>query len=177
MNLLNRLVADMQLMFRRPLRMQYAALCHRRAKDDGALEILLITSRDTGRWVIPKGWPMDGRTASEVAEQEAFEEAGAKGRADPEMLGTFTYQKGLERGVKVPCIVAVHAMAVTHMVSKFKEKGKRKLDWVAPEIAAARVEEPELKVLIRRFAEKMAADAVVAEAPQTDEALESRKAG
>ncbi|SIR05958.1 8-oxo-dGTP pyrophosphatase MutT, NUDIX family [Rhizobium sp. RU20A] len=152
MSILSRLVADMQLMFRRPLRMQYAALCHRRRKGDGALEILLITSRDTGRWVIPKGWPMDGRSASQVAEQEAFEEAGVKGKAEEEMLGTFVYEKGLEHGVKVPCIVAVHALEVSDMVSKFKEKGKRRLEWVTPEEAAMRVDEPELKALIRSFA-------------------------
>ncbi|WP_377293037.1 NUDIX hydrolase [Rhizobium sp. SG2393] len=163
MNILNRLVADMQLMFRRPTRMQYAALCHRRREGSDALEILLITSRDTGRWVIPKGWPMEGRTAAEAAAQEAFEEAGVKGTVEDDMIGTYQYQKGLDHGVKVPCVVAVHPLLVSQMVSKFKEKGKRRLEWVTPEEAVNRVEEPELKALIRKFA----ADAPLAPSPAT----------
>lgn len=58
-----RLASDVQLMFQRPPRQPYAALCYRLKGKTGALEVLLLTSRDTGRWVIPKGWPMEGKTS------------------------------------------------------------------------------------------------------------------
>jgi hypothetical protein len=61
---------------RRPKRLQVAALCYKQANDTDDKEILLVTSRDTGRWIIPKGWPIDGKNASEAALQEAWEEAG-----------------------------------------------------------------------------------------------------
>ncbi len=101
LNLINRLASDVQLMFRRPARTQYAALCYRFRKKRTILEILLITSRDTGRWVIPKGWPMPGRLSPGVAEREAFEEAGVKGKASAEPLGSYMYQKGMADGYKV----------------------------------------------------------------------------
>lgn len=77
MHLLHRVFADVPLMLRRPPRLQYAALCYRHLPGY-TLEILLITSRDTGRWVIPKGWPMKGGRAHQVAAREAFEEAGSR---------------------------------------------------------------------------------------------------
>ena len=80
LNILNRIASDVHLMFRRPARMQYAALCYRFRKKKSVLEVLLITSRDTGRWVIPKGWPMQGRRSYAVAEREAFEEAASRAR-------------------------------------------------------------------------------------------------
>ena len=67
LNILNRIVSDVHLMFRRPVREQYGALCYRVKKKRPAVEVLVITSRDTGRWVIPKGWPMDGKSASAAA--------------------------------------------------------------------------------------------------------------
>ena len=71
MKILNRLATDVGLMLRRPPRQQYAALCYRLSKKNPEPEVLLLTSRDTGRWVIPKGWPMGGKKAHAVAEQEA----------------------------------------------------------------------------------------------------------
>ena len=75
MKILNRLATDVGLMLRRPPRQQYAALCYRSSKKLREPEVLLLTSRDTGRWVIPKGWPMANKKAHAVAEQEAYEEA------------------------------------------------------------------------------------------------------
>jgi len=140
----------MQLIFRRPQRTQYAALCFREV--DHGLEILLLTSRDTGRWVIPKGWPMGAKSGHEVARQEALEEAGALGDMQPVPLGRFCYQKRMEGD---PCSVEVFAMRFTSQVETFKEKGKRKIAWFSPEDAAERVAEPQLKDLIRRFARGM----------------------
>ncbi len=143
-------------MFRRPPRQQYGALCYRVKKKSGELEILLLTSRDTGRWVIPKGWPMSGRLSHEVAAREAFEEAGVHGTVEAEALGAFTYGKVLRDGIKVPCRVQVYALEVSNLAKNYKEKGERTLEWVSCEEAARRVNEPELKILILTFARRMA---------------------
>lgn len=156
MNLLSRLATDVGLMLRRPPRQQYAALCYRFRKKQTQPEILVVTSRDTGRWIIPKGWPMEGKKAHSVAEQEAFEEAGVKGKVDKEPLGFYDYQKKLATGVNTLCRVQVHLLEVSEMVKNFKEKGTRQQEWVSPEEAASRVNEPELKSLILAFGQKMA---------------------
>lgn len=143
-------------MLRRPPRQQYAALCHRRKKKTGEIEVLLLTSRDTGRWVIPKGWPMEGKKAHAVAEREAFEEAGVRGTAEKEPFGYFSYEKKLKNGVKVVCLVEVHLLEVIDMVKNFPERESRRLEWVSPEEAAGRVNEPELKNLFLAFARKTA---------------------
>jgi 8-oxo-dGTP pyrophosphatase MutT (NUDIX family) len=149
--MLNRLASEVLLMLRRPPRQQYAALCYRLKKKQGLVEVLLLTSRDTGRWVIPKGWPMDGKKPHAVAEREAYEEAGVRGKADKEPLGFFSYQKGMADGLKVLCRVQVHALEVTEMLKNFPEKASRKLEWVSCEQAANRVNEPELQELLRSF--------------------------
>ncbi|WP_137156859.1 NUDIX hydrolase [Rhizobium sp. FKL33] len=151
MTILSGIAQSMQLMLRRPQRRQYAALCYRDTSG-GLLEILLLTSRDTGRWVIPKGWPMGAKAGHEVAAQEALEEAGVTGEAGATPLGTYRYQKRMQDDFSVPCGVEVYPMRVTGFVDSFKEKGKRQIDWVSPKEAAARVAEPELTDLILRFA-------------------------
>lgn len=143
-------------MLRRPPRQQYAALCYRLRKKTGEAEVLLLTSRDTGRWVVPKGWPMEGKKAHAVAEREAFEEAGVRGTAEKEPFGYFSYEKKLKNGVKVLCLVEVHLLEVLDMVKNFPERESRRLEWVTPEEAANRVNEPELRNLFLVFAKKMA---------------------
>ena len=155
MNLLNRLATDVRLMLRRPPRQQYAALCYRSKKKQSGVEVLLLTSRDTGRWVIPKGWPMEGKKAHSVAEQEAYEEAGVRGKAEKEHFGFFHYEKKLRNGIKVLCQVQVHLLEVTDLAKNFPEKESRKLEWVSPEEAVQRVNEPELKQLFAAFSERM----------------------
>lgn len=110
-----------------------------------------MTSRDTGRWVIPKGWPMTGKCAHEVAAQEAFEEAGVRGAVETETLGAYSYSKVLRDGVQVACKVQVYALEVTDMAKNFKEKGERRIEWVSLDEAAGRVREPELRTLLLAF--------------------------
>jgi 8-oxo-dGTP pyrophosphatase MutT (NUDIX family) len=155
LNILHRLASDVHLMLRRPARMQYAALCYRFRKKTNALEILLITSRDTGRWVIPKGWPMQGKRAHEVAEREAYEEAGVKGKAHRATIGSYVYQKRMDHGLTISCKVQVHALEVEDFCKNFPEKGARRLEWVDYREAATRVAEPSLKELILGFGERM----------------------
>ncbi|OWV84964.1 NUDIX hydrolase [Rhizobium sp. R693] len=155
MTLLARLASDVQLMFRRPPRQQYAALCYRVKKKANDVEVLLLTSRDTGRWVIPKGWPMDGRCSYEVAAREAFEEAGVRGTIEHQTLGAYCYPKMLKNGLKVTCKVQVYALEVSEMSKNFKEKGERKTEWVSCNEAVKRVHEPELRSLFLQFKRRM----------------------
>ena len=129
---------------------QYGALCHRKTAK-GRTEVLLITSRDTGRWVIPKGWPMKGKTGAECALREAFEEAGVEGDLEARCIGIFAYDKILKDGAKQPCIVAVYPVGVRRLKDDFPEKGQRVLKWFSPRKAAGRVAEPELSLLLANF--------------------------
>lgn len=151
---MNRIASNLRLMMQRPPRQQYAAICYR-AKKRGEFEVLVATSRDTGRWVIPKGWPMENKRAHQVAEQEALEEVGVKGKAEKLPFGFYHYNKGLDNGIKVPVRVQVHLLRVEDTCKEFKEKGARQIEWVSAEEAANRVNEPELKILLLQFAEKM----------------------
>lgn len=131
---------------------QCGALCWRRL--DGAVQVLLVTSRDTGRWVIPKGWPITGLDVASAAAREAWEEAGVRGVADPAPLGWYSYDKVLRRGATgsaVPCVVAVHPLHVDQQETRFPEAKQRRRKWFAQEDAAARVDEPELSALIAGF--------------------------
>ncbi|WP_200844195.1 NUDIX hydrolase [Rhizobium sp. 18065] len=155
MAILRRMASDLKLMFRRPLRQQFAAICYRLRKKNGDLEVLLMTSRDTGRWVIPKGWPMEGKKAHAVAEREAYEEAGVKGKACKEPIGFYTYHKRMDGGLKILCRVQVHALQVKDMLEDFPEKGMRRMEWVNCQEASSRVQEPELKILLHTFEQNM----------------------
>jgi ADP-ribose pyrophosphatase YjhB (NUDIX family) len=132
------------------VRMQYGALCWRDGTD--GLEVLLITSRDTGRWVIPKGWPMPGLAPESAAAQEAWEEAGAEGIVNPLCVGRYGYQKCLTPAAQVPCAVAVYGMQVTNLADSYPEAGQRRRAWFSLGTASALVQEPDLAGLIVRFA-------------------------
>jgi 8-oxo-dGTP pyrophosphatase MutT (NUDIX family) len=128
---------------------QYAALPYR--VRDG-IELLLITSRESGRWVLPKGWPMKGRTAHAAAAREALEEAGLKGKVGKRALGAYSYGKRLSNGAVLACTVTVYPLAVQRQVKRWPEKGQRSFGWFSPSEAANRVNEPELATLIEAFA-------------------------
>lgn len=128
-------------------RTQFGALCWRRG--DGGVEILLVTTRKSRRWMIPKGWPVHGVTPEASAAVEAWEEAGAKGRPDTTCLGVFSYFKGGRGGL--PCVVAVFPLKVRRMADKWPEKSQRKRRWVTARKAATMVEEPELRAILRAF--------------------------
>jgi len=137
-------------------RNQIGALCWRR--HGKGHEVLLITSRDTGRWIIPKGWLIDGLTAAGSALREAWEEAGIEGAADDSALGFFAYRKGLDQNRAVPCVVEVFALKVDRLTDRYPEKGQRRRKWFRPEKAARKVDEPDLRQLILAFAPPEEAD-------------------
>jgi 8-oxo-dGTP pyrophosphatase MutT (NUDIX family) len=129
---------------------QHAALCFRRTSA-GEPEILLITSRDTGRWVLPKGWPKKGEEGGSSALREAHEEAGVVGTLLQDGIGLYFYDKTMPSSSPVPCCVAVHAVKVAYLAYRFPEMGLRRQEWFSPQAAAAAVDEPELKVLLENF--------------------------
>lgn len=130
-------------------RTQVAALCWR--FEDGKPKVLLVTSRETGRWVLPKGWPERGAEAHEDAAREAWEEAGVRGAASPECLGFYAYHKVLGPEKGIPCVVAVYPLAVTALKASYPEAGERRRKWFSPAKAAEKVAEPELKALLANF--------------------------
>lgn len=137
-------------LLRRPKRIQVAALCLRGHGD--TRQVLLVTSRDTGRWVLPKGWPINGLDAPAAALQEAWEEAGVKeANVNREPVGVYGYDKRLDGGLKVPVNVTVFETEVKRLVDDFPESEERTRKWVAPSEAAEMVHEPELQALLRQM--------------------------
>ncbi|MDZ7905566.1 MAG: NUDIX hydrolase [Cypionkella sp.] len=132
---------------------QFAALCWRLRR--GRVEVLLITSRETGRWVIPKGWPMNGRAPHETAEIEAWQEAGVKGEISPEMLGVFHYDKLYPAKPATHCQVSVFALRTARLEPKFPEKTERRRKWFSPKKASKSVAEAELAKLILAAAKQL----------------------
>ena len=130
-------------------KLQYGALCWRQGAD--GVEVLLITSRDTGRWVIPKGWPIPGLSPEAAAAQEAWEESGAQGVMNPLCVGRFGYQKCLSVNASVPCAVAVYAMRVEGLAKSYPELKERRRKWFALAEAASLVAEPELAMILAQF--------------------------
>lgn len=137
---------------------QIAALPLRWKKD--TVEVLMITSRDTGRWVVPKGWTMKGVKPWAAAAIEAMEEAGAKGHIAREVFGTYNYDKTLDDGTLQPCHVRVYPMVVERLKSDWKERGERKRKWFALGAAAELVDEAELADMLRRLSVKPKSDPV-----------------
>lgn len=131
-------------------RMQYAALPWRLA--DG-VEILLISSRETRRWVIPKGWPMKGRKPHATAAVEAMQEAGLLGKIEKTRIGEFHYQKRLKSGGELTCRVGVFPLRVLRQRKNWPEKSQRVTQWFPYATAAALVMERELRDLILLFGE------------------------
>jgi len=130
-------------------RTQVAALCYRTVR--GRTEVLMVTSRDTGRWVLPKGWPMAGRGAAGTAAREAYEEAGVIGRIGAAPLGSYGYDKRLPDGRSLPCRVSVFPLAVRKLMDDFPERRQRVRRWMGLRDAAGRVAEPELAALLSGF--------------------------
>jgi uncharacterized protein len=126
---------------------QVAALPLKRGPD-GRLLVMLVTSRETRRWVIPKGWPMRKLADHLAAAEEAWEEAGVRGTTSATALGTFTYDKQRRSGRPVALTVSVYILDVVDELDSWPEQGDRKRSWFSLADAAAAVSEPELQRLI-----------------------------
>tara|TARA_R110002124_G_scaffold104621_2_gene254814 strand:+ start:4528 stop:4986 length:459 start_codon:yes stop_codon:yes gene_type:complete len=130
------------------IRAQVAALCYRDTAD--GKRVLLITSRDTGRWIVPKGWPIEGLDGPGAALQEAWEEAGVhKADIETDPVGCFQYNKRLDDGESVPVEAQVYLTKVHDLLEEYPEADQRERAWFAPLDAANLVAEPALQAILR----------------------------
>jgi 8-oxo-dGTP pyrophosphatase MutT (NUDIX family) len=124
-----------------------------RFADNGEAEVLLLTSRETKRWVIPKGWPMKGKTKWRAAAQEALEEAGIVGRVRKKPVGSFLYFKRQLARFDL-CRVEVFILDYQRQVGSYREKGQREMRWFPLGEAAELVDESGLAALIKGLTAK-----------------------
>lgn len=135
----------------RPI-LQAGALCVRRQGQHDESEVLLISSRSTGLWGIPKGHMEPGETVRQVAEREAYEEAGVRGIALEPAIGHFSYRKvpRLEQRLK-SYLVTVHLIFVQSLMVDYPESGARRVEWMPMRAAAGEVANGELGRIIGRL--------------------------
>lgn len=130
--------------------LQIGAFCLR--EGEAGPEVLLVKS-SRGRWIIPKGWPMDGHTDAETAKLEAWEEAGMyKGRVSKAPIGGYITEKRFDDGRRVPCHVSVYRIDVRTMTKTYPEAGIRKRKWMALKKAAKKVDDKGLRALLKAWA-------------------------
>lgn len=134
----------------------------KRGKKSRTAEVLLVTGRRSGRWMIPKGWPVEGKSLADSAAQEAFEEAGIKGKVDPRPIGTFRHVKQHLLFGRMEVDIQVHPLAVKRELGEWPERGERTRKWFRVEEAAERVDSEELKGLIVRLGERLKEQAAAA---------------
>jgi len=130
---------------------QFAALPF--AEIEGEVRVLLVTSRETRRWVLPKGWAEEGLTPAELAAKEAFEEAGALGSVVSEAIGAYRYSKRLKTGQELWCEVGVYPLHVEQLLGEWPEAHQRERRWFSPAQAAEQVQEEDLAALLRQLPE------------------------
>ena len=136
---------------------QVAALCWRHSrKRTFQIEILLITSLNSKRWILPKGWQEAELSPSDNAAREAFEEAGVTGKVSARPVGTYHYLKEKKDGTGVPCSVDVYALAVTKQLDDWPEKNVRELAWMSVDQAVAQISEPGVRPILRNFRKQQA---------------------
>lgn len=128
---------------------QYAALPY--TVRDGELLVMLVTSRDTRRWVIPKGWPKNGLKPCDTAAAEAFEEAGIVGEVARKPIARYEYLKRLPDNKRRRCRVNVYLFAVHRELDSWPEMFQRERRWMTPRQAASNIAEAGLIKLLRHM--------------------------
>jgi 8-oxo-dGTP pyrophosphatase MutT (NUDIX family) len=131
---------------------QVAALCWR---NQPMLQVLLVTSLRTRRWILPKGWPMSGESSARSAAIEALEEAGVAGDVAATPIGRYHYNKE-KKNRAIACGVDVYPLFVRHQLLTWPERGRRETLWLPIAEAALRVGEPELRQILLAFRKSMA---------------------
>lgn len=142
------LISTLRGLLFRPPALQVAMLCSRPGPDGP--EVLLVRSLESRRWIIPKGWPMDGRTLRDAATLEAWEEAGATGQVWPAEFARFPSYKRRGGGFDIPTEVVVFRMEDTVLADIYPEADKRERQFLPVAQAAARADIEQLGALIRR---------------------------
>lgn len=123
---------------------------------EGQLEIMLITSRQTRRWIVPKGWPMKGLEGHDTAAREAFEEAGVNGSISDRPIGSYVYAKRLKRNSTVDCEVELFPLTVEKERRRWPEMDERERHWFSPGEAARLVNEEGLARIIEKLPDTLA---------------------
>lgn len=131
------------------LRTQFGVLGYRIQRDK--VQVLLVTSRTSKRWILPKGWPVDGSTPIEAAKREAYEEGGIEGKVTSNCIGIYSRTKSLGQDKDLPCVVAIYPMRVSRLLPDYPEKSHRKRKWFSQKKAASVVDNPELRQIIEGF--------------------------
>lgn len=127
--------------------MQVGALCLRDSK--AGPEVLLVKS-SRGRWIIPKGWPMDGHTDAETAKIEAWEESGLlKGKASKAPVGGYVTEKRFDDGRVATCHVTVYRIDVKEMTKTYPEADLRRRKWMPLKKATKKVDDTGLQALLK----------------------------
>ena len=142
-----------------PIYNQAAAIPFRR--NNSTIEILLITSINSGKWIFPKGIIDEGQTALQTAVNEAFEEAGIKGRVMDILVGEYKYKKW-----GGTCQVRVYPMSVEDQLDEWPEAGLRKRCWVRPEKAMKLIQKKALRIMLTRFL-KIQQNGIIIDNPPT----------
>jgi 8-oxo-dGTP pyrophosphatase MutT (NUDIX family) len=123
-----------------------------------SLEILVVTTRQSRRWIVPKGWPIKRLTPAKSAAREAYEEAGVRGKIGARPIGNFRYKKAADaNGADADCEVKVFPLLVKRQSATWPESGQRLVQWVDPEKAISLIRQPELKSMVAKFAKRVAA--------------------
>lgn len=144
-------------LFVRPARLQIAALCHRMR--EGQLEVLLVASRGTKRWILPKGWPELDHRSHRTAMIEAFEEAGVTGKVSRDPYGRFRSTKGLDSGLRVDTDVLVFLIEAEAQAQEYPEAGEREYRWLPVQEAVKLASEPGLVDILKRLQRDLVAGA------------------
>jgi len=131
------------------VRTQFAALPFRIVHDK--VQVLLITSRGTKRWILPKGWPIDGMTPAQSAAEEAFEEAGVRGKVFDVCVGVYSYNKFVDGRPDLPCLAMVFPLKVKRVLNDYPERHQRQRKWLPLKRAAEKISDPELRAVLKGF--------------------------
>lgn len=145
---INQLPISVPASSKRESRSQFAALPFR-IVDDG-VQILLVTSRRSKRWILPKGWPENGMTPAESAAKEAWEEAGVMGQPYDMCLGVYSFEKAYN-ALELPVMGLVFPLKVKQVKRSYPESNQRRRQWFSPKKAASAVEPAELKRILKLF--------------------------
>ncbi|KKC33126.1 NUDIX hydrolase [Devosia psychrophila] len=123
-----------------------------RLEEDGSRSILLVTSRTNQKWMLPKGWPMAGKSDAEAALQEAREEAGIEGTVSDTPIGSYHFIKLLDDGTTKPSQAVIYSVRVLTQLNKWDEKDERRRKWFSLRKAAKAVFEPDLAKFLSNLA-------------------------
>ena len=123
-----------------------------RLEEDGSTSLLLVTSRTNQKWMLPKGWPMAGKSDAEAALQEAREEAGIEGTVSDTPIGSYHFIKLLDDGTTKPSQAVIYSVRVLTQLNKWDEKDERRRKWFSLRKAAKAVFEPDLTRFLSNLA-------------------------